>query len=226
MTRLALLIALSLFPVASLAQSGGLAYTRLGLQGVAPSARIDAPIIYDAPGRRLLMFGSGSRNDLWAFSADRQEWTQLNPSGTPPPARFGHTTIFDPVRRRLILFGGQSGGFFSDTWAYDIARDTWQQLSPDNAGPSRRYGHSAVYDTAGDRMIISHGFTDAGRFDDTWAFNLATNSWQDISPAGAWPRSAACTTRFTTKRTTRCFYMRGAPVDSAPARRTICGPSI
>ena len=75
LTRLALLIAVSLFPVASLAQSGGLAYTRLGLQGVAPSPRIDAPIIYDAPGRRLLMFGgqdSASRNDLWAFSVDRQ----------------------------------------------------------------------------------------------------------------------------------------------------------
>jgi uncharacterized protein (TIGR03437 family) len=36
-------------------------------------------------------------------------------------------------------------------------------------------------------MVISHGFTNAGRFDDTWAFSFATNAWQDVSPAGTRP---------------------------------------
>jgi len=31
-------------------------------------------------------------------------------------------------------------------------------------------------------MVISHGFTDAGRFDDTWAFDFRNNSWANISP--------------------------------------------
>jgi uncharacterized protein (TIGR03437 family) len=36
-------------------------------------------------------------------------------------------------------------------------------------------------------MVVSHGFTNSGRFDDTWAFDYATNTWRDISPAGPRP---------------------------------------
>ncbi len=60
-------------------------------------------------------------------------------------------------------------------------------LARDDAGPSRRYGHSAIADPPRDRLVISHGFTNSGRFDDTWAFDLATNAWRDISPAGPRP---------------------------------------
>ena len=188
--RVALAITVFLLVLPALAQSGGLTYSRVNPQGPQPSGRIDAPIACDAPGRRLLMFGgqdSAARNDLWAFSLDRQDWTELNPPGARPPARFGHTATFDPVRRRLVIFGGQDSGFFSDVWAYDIIRNTWQLLSPDEAGPSRRYGHSAIYEAARDRLVISHGFTTSGRFDDTWAFSLATNTWQNLSPAGTRP---------------------------------------
>jgi uncharacterized protein (TIGR03437 family) len=151
----------------------------------APSPRFDGAIAYDEPGRQIFLFAgqdSSPRNDLWSYSLDRRQWAQVEASGTIPPARFGHTLLFDPVRRRLILFGGQAGAFFSDTWAFDIASANWRLLSGDDAGPSRRYGHSAIYETNRDRMVISHGFTDAGRFDDTWAFDLRTNSWANISP--------------------------------------------
>jgi uncharacterized protein (TIGR03437 family) len=36
-------------------------------------------------------------------------------------------------------------------------------------------------------MVVSHGFTDAGRFDDTWAFDLKTNSWSNLSPSSNRP---------------------------------------
>jgi len=49
------------------------------------------------------------------------------------------------------------------------------------AGPSPRYGHSAVLDDTGN-LIISHGFTFSGRFDDTWALDRETGTWRDISP--------------------------------------------
>jgi len=165
--------------------SQNLTYTRLPDGGAAPSARADGAIAYDAAGRQIFQFGgleNGAVNDLWSYSLERSQWSRVGVAGAPPPARFGHTMILDATRRRLIVFGGQSSGFFSDTWAFDIARSTWLQLSGSGAGPSRRYGHSAVYDGVRDRMIISHGFTDAGRFDDTWAFDLASNAWRDISP--------------------------------------------
>jgi uncharacterized protein (TIGR03437 family) len=167
-----------------------LSYSLLESASAQPSPRFDGAIAYDAVGRRVLLFGGQDtvpRNDLWEYSLEQHAWTEIRVSGSLPPARFGHTAVFDPVRRRLIIFGGQAGTFFSDVWAFEIASGSWQQLSPDDAGPSRRYGHSAIYATARDRMVISHGFTDAGRFDDTWAFDFARNTWQDISPSGVRP---------------------------------------
>jgi len=167
-----------------------LAFRQLSSAGAAPTARVDGVIVYDERMRRLLLFGgrdTSPRNDLWSYSLERGEWSELRPSGSAPPPRFGHTVVFDAQRRRLVIFGGQAGGFFSDTWSYDIDRNQWSQLAADNAGPSRRYGHSAILDAARERMIISHGFTNSGRFDDTWAFNLSTNRWQDISPSSGRP---------------------------------------
>ncbi|MEO8129387.1 MAG: kelch repeat-containing protein [Bryobacteraceae bacterium] len=184
------LAAAALLIVRDLAQSQTLTYSLLPPEGVQPSARFDGAIAYSPAGRQLYLFGgqdTASRNDLWTYSLAQRRWAEVPASGSKPPARFGHTLIHDPVRNRLVVFGGQSGGFFSDVWAFDIQRGAWQQLGRDEAGPSRRYGHSAIYEPVRDRMIISHGFTDEGRFDDTWAFDLAANTWKNISPSGIRP---------------------------------------
>ncbi|MBI4907158.1 MAG: hypothetical protein HY820_26265 [Acidobacteria bacterium] len=177
---------LLLFWIASLALGQDVVEWKTLPAADGPSGRVDGVLAYDARSRTVYMFGGrdGSpRNDLWSYSLDRQEWSEVPASGALPAARFGHTLIMDARRGQLVLFGGQAGGFFSDTWAFDISSRSWRQLAPDNAGPSRRYGHSGVYDGVRDRMIISHGFTDSGRFDDTWTFDLATNRWRDVSPA-------------------------------------------
>ena len=168
-----------------------LAWTLVKPVAPGPSARYDATIAYDPVGRQLFTFGGqdsgGTRNDLWSFSFDKRTWTLMKPAGGPPLPRFGHTLVFDSARRRLILFGGQSGTFYSDVWAYDIAANTWNQLGRDDTGPARRYGHGGIYDAARDRLVISHGFTTSGRFDDTWAFDLKGNKWINLTPAGALP---------------------------------------
>jgi uncharacterized protein (TIGR03437 family) len=138
------------------------------------------------------MFGgldaSGDRNDLWAYSVDTQQWTQINPSGQAPDPRHGHTVTLDPARRGIIVIAGQGAGFFGDAWSFDIQANLWSQLSGNSGGPSPRYGHSAIYDPTRDRIVLSHGFTsEQGRFDDTWAFDLKSNSWRDISPSSSRP---------------------------------------
>jgi hypothetical protein len=171
-------------------QAQSLSYSLLVSSSPQPSPRFDGAVAYDPVSRQVFLFGgedTAPRNDLWAYSLAQRRWSEIQVSGSLPPARFGHTLVFDPVRRRLVVFGGQAGGFFSDVWAFDIASGSWRQLSADDAGPSRRYGHSAISETARDRMVISHGFTNAGRFDDTWAFDFAANSWRDISPSGTRP---------------------------------------
>lgn len=187
MTHARILLVAAALAASAFAQP--LRYTPLDTGAVRPAGRIDGTIAFDAAGRQIFLFGgdadSGTRNDLWAYSLDRKEWIEITAPGAPA-ARFGHTLIADAPRRRLIVFGGQAGGFFNDTWSFDIAASTWTRLDA-GTGPSKRYGHSAIYDGAREQMVISHGFTDAGRFDDTWAFDLRTNRWRDISPSSGRP---------------------------------------
>src|SRR5206468_1330478 len=104
-----------------------------------------------------------------------------------PPARFGHASAYDPQSRRVVIFAGQAGAFFNDVWAFDGVSETWQKLETRGTPPSKRYGTSAVVDTKRNQLIISHGFTDAGRFDDTLALDLATNTWSKLDPVGGRP---------------------------------------
>ncbi len=169
----------------SIAAAQPLQYTLLPTGSTAPAGRSDGTIVHDPAGQQLFLFGgsaSGARNDLWVYSLDRKEWRELQPAGAKPVARWGHTLVLDAARRRLVLFGGQASGFFNDLWTYDIARGNWTQLGQPGDGPSRRYGHSGIFDSARDRVVISHGFTDAGRFDDTWAYEFGTGRWRDLSP--------------------------------------------
>ncbi len=162
-----------------------LQYSLLPAGSTAPAGRLDGTIVHDPVGRQLFLFGglaSGARNDLWVYSLERKEWRELQPAGARPVARWGHAMVLDETRRRLVMFGGQASGFFNDLWTYDIVEGTWTQAGQPGEGPSRRYGHSAIFEPGRDRVIISHGFTDAGRFDDTWAYEFGPSRWRDISP--------------------------------------------
>jgi len=170
------------------------AFSKLVVNGqAAPEARIDGVVAYDIPGKQIFLFGgdgTNTLNDLWSYSLSTGQWKSMEVQGQPPAPRLGHTMVFDSKRRRLVVFGGQSAGFFNDTWAFDIAASRWNQLDagsnpvkPEAAlAPPKRYGHSAVYDSRRDRMIVSHGFTDAGRFDDTWAYDFTAGGWIDLNP--------------------------------------------
>lgn len=160
------------------------ALTSSGLQ---PPPRRDHSLVAD--GQRLFAFGgrsSGPLGDLWAFDTNEGAWTEVAaPDG--PSARFGHNAVYDAARGRMLVFGGQgSGGFFNDVWAFDVASGAWSQLTVGGSGPSPRYGAAGALDPAG-RLLISHGFTDAGRFDDTWGYDLGGGSWADASPQGERP---------------------------------------
>jgi hypothetical protein len=88
----------------------------------------------------------------------------------------------DQAARQLYLFGGQSADqFFNDAWRFDLAEKIWTEIAPVGAPPAPRYGTSAVLDDDG-RLLISHGFTFDGRFDDTWALDVRSGQWADLTP--------------------------------------------
>ena len=158
--------------------------------GPRPAPRKDSTLVYDPVNSTLLLFGGREKgqaiNDLWSFDLETRMWTEMEAAGPSP--RFGHLAVFDVKRSRMVVFSGQAGTtFFNDTWAYDPATGQWEELEPEGDLPVTRYGSCSGYDADNDVFYISHGFTNSGRFDDTWSFNLETESWTDLSPSGDRP---------------------------------------
>src|SRR5260370_31457122 len=110
-----ILVATLLSVLSAEAQTSGLRWARANATGVSPTPRIDAPIAYDVPGGRLLMFGgqdaTGGRNDLWSYSVDRQQWMSVNPRGVPPNPPPGHTVTLDRFHTRIIFIAAPAAQF-------------------------------------------------------------------------------------------------------------------
>ena len=166
--------------------AGALGWRQLAPAGTLPPARRDHSLVTD--GERLYLFGGRSGGDAvgdtWVYDLAANEWEELNAPG--PGARFGHNSVWS-TRGRMVVFGGQAGGeFLNDTWLFDPADGMWQEIPDFRGAPSQRYGAAAALDPSG-RLVVTHGFTNQGRFDDTWGFALLDNFWTEISPDGARP---------------------------------------
>ena len=111
-------------------------------------------------------------------------WRNLTPSsGLAPEPRAHGVAVFDAPGRRLVVFGGQGErSLLDDTWAFDLARSTWTRLQTRGAAPEARLGADAVFDPVGRRMIVWAGQAGSRFFDDTWALDLATLEWRDVTP--------------------------------------------
>ncbi len=113
-------------------------------------------------------------------------WMEL-----PPPIRGYHTTIYDPVRNRMIVFGGYNRSHRNETWVLSLSgTPTWTQLVTAGTPPSSRSRHTAIYDSANDRMIVFGGGADNPTvFDDTWALDLSgMPTWSPLLVTGLAPK--------------------------------------
>ena len=109
-----------------------------------------------------------------------------------PSAVNRHSAVFDPVRQRAILFGGvdESGSRLSnETWQLTLAgTPEWSLVAATGAPPSARFGHSAIYDPVGDRMLVFGGNDGAGSLTELWALSPGpTASWSPVPTAGSSP---------------------------------------
>lgn len=115
-------------------------------------------------------------------------WRELPARGVIPAGREDHTWTVDAEGRLAYLFGGRDDtgpGVYGDLWAYDLAADTWQQLS---GGPAARFGHNAAW-VPGIGLVIFAGQSDSGFFDDLWAYDPHADSWQQLPGNGDRPVS-------------------------------------
>ena len=84
-----------------------------------------------------------------------------------PPVRYSQSAFYDSVTNGLFVFAGAHAGtlFFNDYWeASDVIGSsnlTWTQLLPKGTKPSARWGHTGLYDSASNRMMVFAGATGA-----------------------------------------------------------------
>ena len=134
-------------------------------------------VIFGGFDQDLAVDGSVLSNESWTLAlGGTATWNQLLFSGTPTFRR-GHTGVYDAANQRMLIFGGDTTTtptLTNELWGLRLdVTPTWSIL-PFPGGPAARFGHSAVYDSGFNRMIIFSGndaSTIAG-YNDVWVIRL------------------------------------------------------
>ncbi|MBL0219906.1 MAG: DUF4215 domain-containing protein [Myxococcales bacterium] len=155
---------------------------------LAPSARMDASMVYDTRKGLVYLFGGIAANgqrldDLWMWNGSN--WAAITILGTGPAARSDAAMAYDSGLGVLVLFGGRTAtGYLGDTW---ILRDgAWRQLPPGGQPPARS-GASVAYDPRIGGVMLHGGEDLLGLRVDTWVFRA--DAWEHVGDGP--PRAGA-----------------------------------
>ncbi len=157
---------------------------------VAPPARSDPGLAYDAQSDRVVLFGGITNedgpwvqfNDTWAYDVDSNTWENLEPASSPT-IRHGHQMVYASGSDRIIMVGGHTGRlaaaiFLGDTWAYDLDTNTWTEMAP-IPGNTANF-HGMTYDSESDQVVLFGG--DGTTRGETWAYDHGANAWMNMNP--------------------------------------------
>jgi hypothetical protein len=180
----------------TLSLTGAPAWSQIAPTGTPPSARAGHAAVYDPVRDRVLVIGGedgvGFQNDVWALSLPgAPSWAALSPSGTPPAPRARHTASYDSARDRVVVFGGaDESASMNDVWTLALpGSPSWSEILPTGTPPPARYGHTAIYDTPRDGLVVFGGNDEAEPLgSQAWRLAFAPSaSWALLSPSGMPP---------------------------------------
>ncbi len=166
-----------------------------------PPARDSHTAVYDSTSDKMIVFGGESAsqalNDFWVLqNATETSATWSGPITTnAPPGRVGHTAVYNDQIHQMTVFGGSldldGTSLTSELRGVSNADSNSPQWSASlaGAGPSSRWGHAAVYDSATDRMIVFGGTTqtNGALSKEVWVLDQATTlgpQWRQITTTG------------------------------------------
>jgi hypothetical protein len=158
---------------------------RVEVPGINPGACAEAAAVAIAGGRSILYIGGSCSTDfpgigaspgrLWQYSVSDNRWQRL--SDLPVGLTKHSAVAFDD---QVLVFGGRShAGEVNSLFSYDLATDSWSELSPGGEQPGPRYGHGAV--SVGQQMLVFGGIETPFfpiTIGEIWSLDLRTQRWQ------------------------------------------------
>jgi hypothetical protein len=152
-----------------------------------PLERLHPSLFHDPTSDRLLMFSGMSAmqsrvdmREVWSLDTADFTWSFLG-EVTPPDAmiNFG----LDSESGRVVVLNLVP----AETWSYDLASGTWAVADPDEhpetTPENPRFGAPLAYDAESDRLILFGGGSPWYMYGDTWAYDLNTETWEQMSPS-------------------------------------------
>ena len=117
-------------------------------------------------------------------TADEPGWRLIGTEGPPP--RHSPGMVYDSARNVVVMFGGitgreREGILYGDTWEWDGVE--WKKAA--DTGPSPRLGHSMVYDSWR-QVVVLFGGNDGNFQNDTWEWD--GTEWKLAATDGPRPR--------------------------------------
>ena len=88
--------------------------------------------VYDSKNKAVLVFGSNENsNDMIVCRPEAKENKKMPTPGARPPKDQHCPMAFDPVagRTAVLVDSGAGANAKTETWLYDLAADSWQQLT-------------------------------------------------------------------------------------------------
>jgi uncharacterized protein YjdB len=180
-------------------------WTQIPAQGTAPSLAYHGAV-YDAASDNMYVFaGISSQNKL---QANNHAFTLNGANGISstgekwflggPPVRYSHSAFYDSSTNGLFIFAGQHassninfGDYWEESQAIGSSNLQWTLISSNGSKPSDRFGHTGLYDSGSNRMMVFGGATGfpAPCVNDYHVLKQANNqggipTWVSVTPTG------------------------------------------
>ena len=108
---------------------------------VEPPLRCNAPIVYDAANKAMVLFGgydqSAALNDTWVYRCAEGRWEPRRPKVAPPPMYApaaaavpggGKTIVCGNDAAKVKMHHQSTTSAVKETWVYDVAGNTWTPI--------------------------------------------------------------------------------------------------
>ena len=118
------------------------------------------------------------RSDTWVYDVFNKVWTQLGSSDASPAGEKMSVNLL--YASTAMAFGGinKDSRPVANSVLFD-PKSGWSNIEPAGSRPPRSAGHSAIFDSELNQIIVSFGLEPGpALLDDQWTLDLASSTWK------------------------------------------------